>query len=197
MSDAIAGVGAAFKRGDGASPEVFTAIAEINSITGPSMTRETIDVTSLDSTGGYREYITGFRDGGEVTLVMNFTRDGWEAMRIDFTTDDTVNYQIVMPDTGATELNFAAYVTDLPILLVGGVRSVEVMNRILDEGSADLISLSRPLIREPDLPKRCQDGRDKATCISCNQCWPREGELGISCHYVQDRASEDEPETER
>lgn len=115
MSDAIAGVGTAFKRGDGASPEVFTAIAEVNSITGPSMSRETIDVTSLDSTGGYREYITGFRDGGEVALSMNFTRDGWEAMRIDFANDDTVNYQIVFPDTGATTLDFAAYVTDLPI----------------------------------------------------------------------------------
>jgi 2,4-dienoyl-CoA reductase-like NADH-dependent reductase (Old Yellow Enzyme family) len=77
----------------------------------------------------------------------------------------------------------ARYVTDLPIILVGGMRSKEVMERILDEGTADLISLCRPLIREPDLPNRIQAGQEKATCISCNQCWPREGELGISCHY--------------
>lgn len=117
MSDAIAGVGTSFKRGDGASPEVFTAIAEVNSITGPSMTREFIDVTSLDSTGGYREFIGGFRDGGEVTLTMNFTRNGYEEMRLDFVSDDSVNYQIVLPDTGATTLDFAAFVTDLPLTI--------------------------------------------------------------------------------
>lgn len=77
----------------------------------------------------------------------------------------------------------ARYVTDLPIILVGGMRSKEGMEQILEEGMADMISLCRPLIREPDLPNRMRDGQDKATCISCNQCWPREGELGISCHY--------------
>jgi 2,4-dienoyl-CoA reductase-like NADH-dependent reductase (Old Yellow Enzyme family) len=77
----------------------------------------------------------------------------------------------------------ARYVTDLPIILVGGMRSKEVMQQILEEGSADMISLCRPLIREPDLPNRLREGQDKATCISCNQCGPREGELGISCHY--------------
>jgi 2,4-dienoyl-CoA reductase-like NADH-dependent reductase (Old Yellow Enzyme family) len=84
----------------------------------------------------------------------------------------------------------ARYVTDLPIILVGGLRSREVMDRILDEGSADFISLCRPLIREPDLPNRLREGQAAATCISCNQCWPREGELGISCHCV----GQDEPE---
>jgi 2,4-dienoyl-CoA reductase-like NADH-dependent reductase (Old Yellow Enzyme family) len=77
----------------------------------------------------------------------------------------------------------ARYVTDLPIVLVGGLRSREVMERVLDEGAADFISLSRPLIREPDLPNRMRDGQGAATCISCSQCWPQEGELGISCHY--------------
>jgi 2,4-dienoyl-CoA reductase-like NADH-dependent reductase (Old Yellow Enzyme family) len=77
----------------------------------------------------------------------------------------------------------ARSVTDLPIMLVGGMRSREVMERVLDEGSADMISICRPLIREPDLPNRLREGQLVATCVSCNQCWPREGELGISCHY--------------
>jgi len=51
-SKAIAGVGTKFKRWNGSA---WVDIAEINSITGPSMSRDTIDVTSLDSTGGYRE----------------------------------------------------------------------------------------------------------------------------------------------
>ena len=113
MSDAISGVGAEFKRGDGTSSETFSAIAEINSINGPNKTRSTIDVTSLDSTGGYREFIAGFRDGGSVSLSMNFTRDGYVDMNTDFESDDTVNYQIVMPDTGNTTFDFTALVTDL------------------------------------------------------------------------------------
>lgn len=115
MSDAIAGVGSQFKRESDESSGTFHAIAEINSITGPGMTRDTIDVTSLDSTGGYREFITGFRDGGEVTLEMNFTLDGYNQMKDDFEVDDTHNYQIVLPDTGATTLEFAALVTSLPL----------------------------------------------------------------------------------
>jgi 2,4-dienoyl-CoA reductase-like NADH-dependent reductase (Old Yellow Enzyme family) len=87
----------------------------------------------------------------------------------------------------------ARQVTDLPIILVGGFRSREVMERVLDEGTADFISLCRPLIREPDLPNRIRDGQAAATCISCNQCWPRAGELGISCHY-QPKPEQEEDE---
>ena len=78
----------------------------------------------------------------------------------------------------------ARYATDLPIVLVGGLRSREVMERVLDEGSADLISMCRPLIREPELVNRMHEGQPAATCISCNKCWPLSGELGVSCHYV-------------
>ncbi len=77
----------------------------------------------------------------------------------------------------------ARMVTDLPLILVGGMRSAAVMQRILDEGAADFISLCRPLIREPDLPNRLKAGQERTTCVSCSQCWPRPGELGISCHY--------------
>jgi predicted secreted protein len=115
MSNAFAGVGTTFKRGNGASVETFTAIAEINSIDGPNMSREQIDVTSLDSTGGYREFIGSFRDGGSVSLDMNFTRDGFVDMQDDFESDSVVNYQIVLSDSGATTLEFAGFVSDLSV----------------------------------------------------------------------------------
>lgn len=117
VSEAIAGVGTVFKRGDGSSNEEFNAVGEINSITGPDKKRSTIDVTSLSSTGGYREFIASFRDSGVVTLEMNWTRDGWEAMNDDFESDSSVNYQIVLPDTGETTLDFAAFVTDIGLAI--------------------------------------------------------------------------------
>jgi len=116
-TNAISSVGASFKQGDGSSNESFDAVAEINSITGPSKTRDTIDVTSLDSAGGYKEFIASFRDAGEVTLNMNYTRDAYEAMNTAFESDSSVNYQIVMPDTGATTYDFAAFVTGVPITI--------------------------------------------------------------------------------
>ncbi|MFQ6110451.1 MAG: NADH:flavin oxidoreductase [Nitrospinota bacterium] len=57
-----------------------------------------------------------------------------------------------------------------PLILVGGVRSRSVAEGILAEGAADLISLGRPLTREPDLPLLWQEGKEGADCISCNLC---------------------------
>ena len=113
MSDAISGVGTVFKRSNMASSPTFGAVAEVNSIQGPDKSRGTIDVTSLDSTGGYREFIGSFRDGGQVVLEMNYTRDGYLDMNDDFESDTLVDYQIVLPDTGNTTLDFSGLVVNL------------------------------------------------------------------------------------
>lgn len=115
MTNAIAGVGASFEREDDTSSGVYNAIAEVTNISGPSMTRDTIDVTNLDSIGGYREFIAGFRDGGEMVLTMNFTVNGYEQLHIDFASDTAVNYQLVLPDAGNYTLGFAGLVTALPL----------------------------------------------------------------------------------
>ncbi len=67
-------------------------------------------------------------------------------------------------------------VTDVPVIVVGGHRTMEGMEEILKNESADFFSLSRPLIREPDLPAKWQKERDyPAQCISCNTCFTRPG----------------------
>ncbi len=58
----------------------------------------------------------------------------------------------------------------VPIMLVGGIRSRAVAENILQKNDADLVSLSRPLIREPDLPNKWKKGKEKSDCISCNEC---------------------------
>ena len=58
-----------------------------------------------------------------------------------------------------------------PVIAVGGIRSLHVMTGLLRTGQADYISLSRPLVREPDLVNKLQNKQsEKATCISCNGC---------------------------
>lgn len=59
---------------------------------------------------------------------------------------------------------------NVPVMLVGGVRSKSVAEDVLQKGDADLISIARPLIREPDLPNKFRAGKEKADCISCNGC---------------------------
>lgn len=117
MSNAISGVGTQFKRSNMASSPVFSAIAEINSIQGPDKSRETIDVTSLDSTGGYREFIAAFRDAGQVQLEMNFSRDGYLDMNDDFESETLVDYQIVIGDTGNTTMDFSGLVVNIGLAI--------------------------------------------------------------------------------
>ncbi len=111
-SQATPGVGTTFRRWDGIN---WVEIAEIKQITGPGKTRTTIDVTSLDSTAGYNEFIGGFRDGGTVVLAMIFRRDTYEIMDDDFESDDLQNYEIYLPDDEFTSIEFEGLVTELPL----------------------------------------------------------------------------------
>jgi len=64
--------------------------------------------------------------------------------------------------------------TDVPVILVGGLKSFDLIEEIITTGVADLVALSRPLIRQPDLPNLwlTGEGGNTAECISCNGCLP-------------------------
>lgn len=120
MSDAVSGIGATFKRSDMATSPTFTAIAEVADINGPNKSRDTTDVTHLGSTEGYKEFIGALRDSGEVSLELNFTYAGYDLINDDFEDDDPRDYQIVLPDTGATTLQFSALCTKLDLKIPKG-----------------------------------------------------------------------------
>ncbi len=62
-------------------------------------------------------------------------------------------------------------ILSIPVISVHGYRSLEMMQKTLDEGKADMISISRPLVREPDLAHSFQAGLSRrSSCISCNLC---------------------------
>jgi 2,4-dienoyl-CoA reductase-like NADH-dependent reductase (Old Yellow Enzyme family) len=59
-----------------------------------------------------------------------------------------------------------------PLLLMGGIRNPLSAEKFIQEGTTDFISLSRPLICEPDLVNRWQRGdHSSALCESCNSCY--------------------------
>jgi predicted secreted protein len=111
-----------FKTGNGATPEVFTTVAEVTNITPPAMSRDTVDATHEESPDGWREFIAGLKDGGEVSLDMNFVPDSADALAFMAEWDATgssalKNRQIVFPD--GSIFAFAAILTgyepDAPI----------------------------------------------------------------------------------
>lgn len=63
-----------------------------------------------------------------------------------------------------------------PLILVGGMRSQDDINAVLDAG-IDFVSLARPFIAQPELLENLKAGED-LKCISCSKCfvlWEREG----------------------
>lgn len=71
----------------------------------------------------------------------------------------------------------------VPLILVGGIRSFAIAEKIISSGIADYISMCRPFIREPGLVNRWRSGdTSPATCKSDNLCFepPRKGE-GLYC----------------
>lgn len=60
----------------------------------------------------------------------------------------------------------------IPVICVGGIRSADVAERILSQTPIAMVSLARPLVREPDLPNQWRAGRcNTAACTSCNECF--------------------------
>ena len=141
MADAFVGKGTIFNRWSGTT---WVALAQIKSIGGPSSSRETVDTTTMDSVGGYREFIGSLRDAGEISLSMNFTQAAYLLMKTDFESDTLQDYQIVLPDTNSTTLEFSGLVTDLPLdIPLDDVVSCDVSIKVSGETeltSVDIIS---------------------------------------------------------
>lgn len=87
-------------------------IGDLTGISGPSMSAEEIDVTSHDSTGAYREYVTSFLDAGEISLEGNLMSGGGAEDMVDAFNDRKLqNIEIIFPTTDNLKWAFDGYVT--------------------------------------------------------------------------------------
>ena len=75
---------------------------------------------------------------------------------------------------------------DIPLILVGGLNSIDLVEEILSTGDADFVAFSRPLIREPDLPNRWMKGIGNSTadCDYCNSCMTTLFTTGLLCPKI-------------
>lgn len=114
MGEGISAFGTTLKIGDGATPEVFSAIAEVTNVGGPGMSMDTVDITSHGSAGGWKEYAGGLLDGGEIKLELNFLpgNTSQQSLSTALSARSKKNFKLVFPDTPATTWSFAAFVTN-------------------------------------------------------------------------------------
>ncbi len=100
--------------------------------------------------------------------------------RVDITSKDQEAYNLPYAKKIKKSIN-------VPLILVGGLKSLDVIEKILQEEDADFIALCRPLIREPDLPNRWLKGIGDLTCecISCNSCVGSVIQGKLECIYKE------------
>lgn len=125
-SNALDSQGMVLKRGDGGGPEVFTAIPEIKTISGPGGSATEIDVTDLSSTA--KEFRLGLQDEGEISMTMQYIPANAQhaGLRADRAASTLRNFELLFTDAGPTKWSFSAFVKTFQI--DNGVDAVNMAN---------------------------------------------------------------------
>lgn len=116
MSSAVAGPGWLLSH-SAHSAGVYTTIAEVQDITGPSQSLETDEVTNQSSPNQYKEYIATLLDGGEVSFPCNYipgdaTQDSVTGLLSWMQSRGLQDWKITPPGTlSAHTITFSGFVT--------------------------------------------------------------------------------------
>jgi len=96
------GYGATLGIGNGATPPVYTVVAEVTALKGLKQSRDQIEATHLLSPGGYKEFIGGMKDFAALTAAINYVPGGAAetALLAAFGTQANKPYQITFPGGG-------------------------------------------------------------------------------------------------
>lgn len=106
MTSAVIGAGSTLQLGSGASPQVYTTIAEVLRCGPIGSTNPEVDVTNLDSTA--KEYIAGLADGNTVEFDLNYIAGNTQqsSLRSSQAAGSTVNLRMVWPTSPNTNAQF-------------------------------------------------------------------------------------------
>jgi hypothetical protein len=114
-------IGTQLQAGDGGNPETFILIPRVRSISGPSMDAAELNATSMDTPGGFEDFIQGLKTWG--TLQFAVLWDPTHAMHAQLFADYSAvpaverNYRLILPNVGNTIFSFKAFVKSLPATL--------------------------------------------------------------------------------
>lgn len=94
----------------------FSKIGNVLSISGPNRTRDTYDTTDHDSEDGFREFIGGLRDAGELTFSIHYNPNTASHAQLDqdFLDVDPRDYRLVTPPAvDQYQWDFSGIITQL------------------------------------------------------------------------------------
>ncbi len=126
---------------------------------------------------GY-ERAPGGRDLDETARIAPTLVDaGVDAFHVSGGVSDRLVTQVVRGSVAGAGHNVAAAhavkrVVDVPVMVVGRIHDPRFAAEILKNGQADLVVMGRPLLADPELPRKASEGRiaDIRRCISCENC---------------------------
>jgi len=72
---------------------------------------------------------------------------------------------------------------DIPVIVVGGIRTLADIRTIVSERNVDCVSMSRPFIIEPDIVARFQRGQPGSRCINCGYCLMGVTSGALRCYH--------------
>jgi predicted secreted protein len=96
-----------------ASPVAYVTVGEVTNISLPALSRDAVDATHTESTGGWREFIPGLKDAGEVSIEMNFVHQSASdtLIRAQFSKDTLTACRILFDTSPEDGVSFNAVVT--------------------------------------------------------------------------------------
>lgn len=76
---------------------------------------------------------------------------------------------------------------DIPVICCGGFQEGDLIRRVLREGYVDAVSIGRPLLANPDLPRVLASGRNlpERPCSFCNRCLFSVLHSPVGCYDVR------------
>lgn len=110
-------IGTLLQYGNGTSPESFTTIANVTSITGPSLAATVVDVTTMSTLDAWRQKLVTLKDGGDVSfdLIWIPSSAALKAILQLFNTRGQgsagipIDFRLVFPDVGGTTYSFSGF----------------------------------------------------------------------------------------
>lgn len=85
----------------------YTAVAELTNIDVLDVSVDDLETTSHDSPGGWKEFIGGLKDGGALSMELNFDPD--QHASVLALAGDTHDMRILFPN-GDDQVDFSGYV---------------------------------------------------------------------------------------
>lgn len=139
MSKATPGPGFLLQKGDGATPENFTTVAEVRDIKGPSIKTDLHEVTNQSSAGGYEEHVPTIRRSGTVSFPVNLiptdpTHNSSTGFIADLNNKTLRNWKLLDNDGFSSVVTFKGYVVDFEQTMpVAGVLTGEVSIKVVGQ----------------------------------------------------------------